>query len=73
VPGLLTCDTSSSVADAAAFYQNQIPELGWELLGEPTITEKIVLMDFTQGDQTMTVIITAGDGGTEVLIVQGSS
>jgi hypothetical protein len=31
------------------------------------------LLDFTQGDQTMTVIITAGDAGTKVLIELGSS
>jgi len=39
------------------------------LVGEPAITETTALMDFTQGNQTMTIIITAGDGGTKVHIV----
>jgi hypothetical protein len=73
VPGLLTFDTSSSLADAAAFYQKQIPPLGWTLLGDPATNDTTALLDFTQGDQTMTVIITAGDAGTKVLIELGSS
>lgn len=73
LPGMLTYDTPSSLADAAAFYQVQIPALGWEPLGEPAITETTALLDFAQGDQKMTVIITAGDGGTKVHIVLGRS
>ncbi|HEX7567851.1 MAG TPA: hypothetical protein VF355_04735, partial [Anaerolineaceae bacterium] len=73
VPGLLTYDTASSSADAAAFYQKQIPPLGWTLLSDPVLNDTTALLDFTQGDQTMTVIITAGDAGTKVLIEQGSS
>jgi hypothetical protein len=73
VPGLLTYDTSSSVAAAVAFYQAQIPELGWTLLGDPVINATSALVEFTLGDKTITVVITAGDRSTEVLIVQGSS
>jgi hypothetical protein len=73
VPGMLTYDTASSLADAAAFYQKQIPDLGWTLLGEPVIAESTALLDYAQADQKMTVIITAGDGGTKVRIVLGSS
>lgn len=73
VPGLLTYDTASSSADAAAFYQGQMPGLGWTLVGDPVINDTTALLDFTQGDQTMTVIITAGDAGTKVLIELGSS
>ena len=73
VPGLLAYDTSSSLADAAAFYQKQIPPLGWTLLGDPATNDTTALLDFTQGDQTMTVIITSGDAGTKVLIELGST
>lgn len=73
VPGLLTYSTSSSLADAAAFYQKQIPTLGWTLLGDPVINDTTALLDFTQGNQSMTVIITASDTGTKVLIELGSS
>ncbi|MFA5873700.1 MAG: hypothetical protein WC832_07015 [Anaerolineales bacterium] len=73
MPGVLTYDTSSSLAEAGAFYQKQIPDLGWELLGEPSISDSMVLLDYTQGDKTMTVIITTGDAGTKVHIVLGRS
>jgi len=73
VPSVLTYDTSSSPADAAAFYQEQIPSLGWTLIGEPAIGETTALMEFIQGDQTMTVIIIVGATGTKVQIVLGKA
>ncbi len=69
MPGVLTFDTSTSLADAAAFYQKQIPALGWQVAGEPVINETAVLLEFTQGDQTMTVIMTPDQGVTSVQIV----
>ena len=73
VPGLQSYDTSSSVADAAAFYQKQILDLGWTLPSGPAINDTTAIMDFANGNQTMTVIITTGDTGTKVLIELGSS
>jgi hypothetical protein len=73
VPSLLTYDTSSSVADAVDFYQKQIPNLGWTLLGDPAITDTTALLDFTQGNQSMTVIVIAGDGNTKIHIMLGRS
>lgn len=72
-PGMLMYDTSSSLADAAAFYQEQLPDFGWELFGEPTITETIVLMDLIQGDQNLSVIITVGDAVSRVQILLENS
>jgi hypothetical protein len=69
MPGVLSYDTASSLTDAAAFYQKQIPDLGWLLVGEPAITDTTALMDFTEGNQTMTVIIIVGDTGTNVQIL----
>lgn len=68
MPSILTYETGSSVADAAAFYQEQISGLGWTLGGEPAITETTALMEFTQGDQNLTVIITTDAGLTTVTI-----
>jgi hypothetical protein len=64
MPSVLAYDTTSSLADIAKFYQSEIPKLGWELTGEPTITESTVLMEFTQGKQIMTLIVTTGDRTT---------
>jgi hypothetical protein len=69
MPSVLTYDTASSLADAAAFYQKQIPDLGWALTGEPAITDTTALLSFTQGDQQMSVIVSTGDTGTVVHIV----
>jgi hypothetical protein len=69
VPSLLAYDTSSSLADAAAFYQEQLPGLGWTLLGEPAIGETTALMEFTQEDQIMTIIIAIVNNRTTINMV----
>jgi hypothetical protein len=69
MPGVLTYDTASSVADAAAFYQKQIPLRGWALVSSPTITDTTAHLSFSKGDQVMDIIIKVGDAGTKVHIV----
>ena len=69
VPGVLSYDTSTNLTEAAAFYQEQIPSLGWTLIVEPAITETNALMKFTQGNQTMTVVITVESDITTVTIL----
>ena len=71
MPSILTYETTSSPADAAAFYQKQIPGLGWKLLGKPTVVASMALLSFTQGDQELTITITATKGVTKVRILQG--
>ena len=73
MPSVLTYNTASSLADAAAFYQKQIPALGWTLAGEPSITDTTALLSFTQGDQAMTVIVSTGEPGTNVHILLGKA
>ena len=73
MPGILAYDTASSLADAAAFYQEQIPNLGWALMGQPTIRETDALMEFTQGDQILTVLITTDTGATTIKILLGKA
>jgi len=72
VPGLLSYSTSTSLAAAAAFYQKQIPLLGWKLTGDPNVTATLVLLDYTQGAKTMTVLVSVGQNGTNVRIVVGT-
>ena len=71
MPSILAYDTASSLSDAAAFYQEQIPNFGWELLGDPTISDTTEVLTYMQANQTMTVIIMAGDTGTNVQILLG--
>ena len=67
-PGVLSYDTASGLDEAVAFYQTETPELGWELLGEPSVTETGALLVFTKDDQTMTVNITTENGVTTIRI-----
>jgi hypothetical protein len=73
MPGMLTYDTSTSLTDIVAFYQKEIPNMGWKLVGDPTITEKAALMEFKQGNKTMSIILTADDYGTTVDVVLGNA
>lgn len=71
--GVLTYETSSSVQDAGVFYQKEIPNLGWTVVGEPSITDTSALLGFTKDDQMMSVMITAENGITTVQIVLSRS
>jgi hypothetical protein len=70
-PGVQTYDTATSLADAAAFYQDKIPGLDWKLRGQADVTDTKALMDYTQGDQDMSIFITADAGVTTVNILLG--
>lgn len=66
--GVLTYETASSVQDAAAFYQQELPNAGWQAAGEPSITDKSALLAFERDSQSLTVSITAENGKASVLI-----
>ena len=68
LPGLLRYTSLTSLAEAAAFYQQQLPALGWQPTADPVIGETTALLDFTQADQLLSVIITTGDMGTTIHI-----
>ena len=72
MPGVLTFDTSTSLADVAAFYQKQLPTLGWKLVGQPTMNDTSALMDFTQKNKTLKVIIIIRTGVTSVDLEAGT-
>ena len=67
--GMLAYETSSSVADVVAFYQEQLPALGWTLQGEPAITEANALLTYTMGAKTRTIIISSSETSTEVRVL----
>lgn len=76
LPGSLTYDSATSLGEVVTFYQDQLPPLGWVLTGDPVAAAALpadqttVILDFTQAQQTLTVVLTAGDGGTRVSIAQ---
>lgn len=68
-PGLLGYDTASSVTDVVAFYQGRSADLGWTSIGKPTVADSGATMDYTKGDDSVTIMIATGVGGTTVHIV----
>jgi len=72
-PGMLTFDTTTSLADAAAFYEEKIPTMGWKAEenepAKPDTSDTSFALNFTQGDQTMSVTITSDQAGTSVQIL----
>jgi hypothetical protein len=68
-PGILTYTTSSSAADVAAFYQKQLPGLGWTLQGQVDVADGKALMDFINGILDISISITSDAGLTTVNIV----
>ena len=70
VPGFLTYQTATSLADIASFYQAQIPTLGWAPGNDPTFTDTSMVEDFTQGTVTLTVTATTDAGVTTVTIAE---
>ncbi|RPI89671.1 MAG: hypothetical protein EHM40_20245 [Chloroflexi bacterium] len=68
IPGVLSYDTSSSIAAVADFYEKNIPGLGWQAQGEPAITDAIAILTYKQDDKLMMIVIKPGDAGTKVSI-----
>jgi hypothetical protein len=67
-PGLLTYATSADLPEAAAFYQERIPGLGWESSGDSLVTETEAFLNFERGDRHMTIILGVEEGRTTVNI-----
>jgi len=56
-PGYTSFTTSASVSDTAAFYQQHVPATGFQATGEPQVGQEMAYLEFTQGSQTITVLI----------------
>lgn len=67
--GVLSYDTATSLTDTVAFYQKQIPDLGWKAEGKPTIGDTDEVLTFIKDKNYLTIIISTTDTGTQVRIV----
>jgi hypothetical protein len=59
--------TASSVADAAQFYQDEMPKNGWTASEDSMVFDENALLHYNKGGETADVIISIDDG-TNVLI-----
>jgi hypothetical protein len=71
LPGVLSYDTSSKMKDVVAFYNKSLKDLGWKPQGTPTESDTEALLDYEQGGQVMTVVISSQDSITSVTILAG--
>jgi len=64
----LTYKTPSKLQDVVAFYQEQMPAAGWNLEGEPQISDEFATMEFTKASQKATVVLSVDQDTTQVMI-----
>lgn len=64
----LSYNTTSPIADVVAFYNEQLPGLGWSSTTQSTDVPGMASMEFTRGDETVSILITESEGVTTVLI-----
>ena len=76
LPGTLSFDTATSLADVSAYYQSDLPARGWTALAAPALLPPDPALptigsvqDFTQGDLQLTVLLTTAEAGTRVRLV----
>ena len=74
-PGALASTTQTSLPDALAFYLSELPALGWTAVGDshaatPAPDQTTAILDFTRPGLRLTVVLSAGDGGTSVRLVE---
>ena len=60
--------TASSVADAAQFYQDEMPKQGWTADADNMVFDENALLHYNKGGEVADVIISSDAGGTTVLI-----
>jgi hypothetical protein len=60
--------TASKPADVATFYKDELAAAGWEPEGEPTEMGEVAILNFAKGDLKLSVMITASDGATQVIL-----
>ena len=72
-PGYTSYSTAGSIQDGLAFYQEQLPGLGWEITGEPSVADTLGWVSFVQGDQQLSVIVTSSDNNIEVSLLMGTA
>ncbi|GAB4536138.1 MAG: hypothetical protein Kow0063_21230 [Anaerolineae bacterium] len=67
-PGFISYRTGSNVADAAQFYQDEMPGFGWTADESNMVFDENALLHYNKGAETVDIIIGRDEGGTNVLI-----
>jgi hypothetical protein len=69
LPGLLTYDSATPLADVVAFYQTELGTRGWVASDDPYIDDIDASVEFTQGTSTLTLTATLNGAVTSVQLL----
>ena len=70
-PGLISYTTASSLANAARFYQEEMPKQGWTAVEGNTVLDNNAVLNYNKGGDTANIVIGSDESGTTVLISIG--
>ena len=68
---LVSYVTGATPAEVAAFYQHELADLGWQPSTDATVSDAATVQGFTRDDESLTLVITPGEGGTMVRLGGG--
>ncbi|MBC7811861.1 MAG: hypothetical protein H7175_11975, partial [Burkholderiales bacterium] len=72
LPGMTSYSTLTDLPDTTAFYQAQLPATDEQSLTPVTDTDTTTVIDFTQDDQRITIVMSKSESGTLVHIMSAS-
>ncbi len=72
LPGVTAYSIAGSIQEVLAFYQEQMPAMGWAANVEPAVADTMGVVIFVRSDQQLTVIATTSDNGVEVRLLMGT-
>lgn len=71
ISGMLSYQSASSFDEVIDFYQQRMPEEGWEDTGESFISEGSAILEYVKDGQTINLSISETDEGISVTIFEG--
>jgi len=69
-PGDLSFDTATGITDVVAFYTGKLPPLGWTATVDPAVDDTGASLEFSKGDQTVSIDISTANGTTSVDVTE---
>jgi hypothetical protein len=66
MPSVLSFHTAAGLDEVSLFYEEQLPQLGWTLVGDPAVTDTSIAIGFSRSQEALTLILVATEQDTEV-------
>jgi hypothetical protein len=69
--GLIVFDSLASPSELAEFYQDELPEDGWELLAGPQASDGTIILSYSRIDQTLDIMLEPSEDGAHAELLLG--